>query len=179
MLLLWIFYFADSESFWQTLEHELTHALFAVLFLKKINALSASRRTGGRIHMEGGNFLIALSPYFFPLISVFFLGLKLLVYPRLNLILNGFIGLGLCFHFLSLVNEFHWQQPDIRQSGYIFSFVLIVFFNLFFCGLILFSLNNNGEEISQYLRDGWKATLGCGGFFYEIVSRIVIRYLKT
>lgn len=52
-LITWFFYFSGRDGFWGTLEHELTHALFALLFFKRIHSISASRRKGGLIHIEG------------------------------------------------------------------------------------------------------------------------------
>ena len=52
-------------QFFHVLEHELTHLLFGILFLRKPKAISASDQ-GGRTELYGGNFIITLAPYFFP-----------------------------------------------------------------------------------------------------------------
>src|SRR3990172_2925734 len=46
--------------------HELTHALFALLFGGSVKAFRASNR-GGRVTLTKSNFIITLAPYFFPL----------------------------------------------------------------------------------------------------------------
>src|SRR5512146_2599417 len=49
--------------------HELTHALFAMLFGGSVKSLSAGER-GGRVTVTKSNFMITLAPYFFPLYTV-------------------------------------------------------------------------------------------------------------
>src|SRR3989337_3365266 len=49
--------------------HELTHALFAVLFGGSVKSFHASDR-GGRVTITKSNFIITLAPYFFPLYTV-------------------------------------------------------------------------------------------------------------
>src|SRR5512139_310386 len=46
--------------------HELTHALFAVLFGGSVKSFKASER-GGRVTITKSNVIITLAPYFFPL----------------------------------------------------------------------------------------------------------------
>ena len=69
-LFLWYFIFSSRSGFWSTLEHELTHAVFALIFFKRIHTISASRRSGGHITIEGGNIIIALGPYVLPLAAI-------------------------------------------------------------------------------------------------------------
>ncbi len=50
-----------------TMEHELTHAMFAFLTGHKVVRISATFGSGGEVHYEGkGNWLITAAPYFFP-----------------------------------------------------------------------------------------------------------------
>src|SRR5512139_3795490 len=49
--------------------HELTHALFAVLFGGSVKSFKASER-GGQVEITKSNFIITLAPYFFPLYTV-------------------------------------------------------------------------------------------------------------
>src|SRR5512137_2332803 len=46
--------------------HELTHAIFAVLFGGPVKAFHATEK-GGQVHLTKSNFIITLAPYFFPL----------------------------------------------------------------------------------------------------------------
>ncbi len=153
-LLFWFVYLAHREGFWSTLEHELTHALFAVLFFKKIRSLSASRQRGGTITIEGGNVVIALSPYFFPLGALLLLLIKPLVQPQYQLYLNMLLGFFYFFHLVHLFREFHPGQPDIQISGRLFSLVFVAFMNLFFLGIILSTLTDRGSNTVAFLKSG-------------------------
>lgn len=155
-LVLWIFLFSRRDSFWGVLEHELTHALFALIFFKKVRSISAHRRKGGMVQVEGGNFLIALAPYFFPLFSVFVLLLKPLVKGNYQNILDGLLGFTLLFHIMDLMREFHPGQPDIQQTGFWFSSALTLFFNIFFVGLVLASVLGNSSQMMLFLKSGFQ-----------------------
>lgn len=109
-------------SWFSTLEHELTHAFFAVLTFHRVCAIRTSWNDGGQIRYYGkGNWLITLSPYFFPTIS-FCLALALSVvnqdyFPWLN----GILGFSVAYHLTSTWRETHRQQPDLRKAGFIFA----------------------------------------------------------
>ncbi len=152
--LLWAIFLSKRGNFWSTLEHELTHALFAILFFKKINSIAASRKKGGVITIEGGNAVIALSPYFFPLAATVMLIIKLLVPSSYEIYVIFFLGFTYQFHIINLLREFHVGQSDLHMSGFIFSIVLIIFSNIVFLGIILSSLGGNWAGISTYVWEG-------------------------
>ena len=64
--LLWWWFIRHSRiTFLQTLEHELTHALFALTTLHRVTRLRAAWFRGGHIEFVGsGNWLITAAPYF-------------------------------------------------------------------------------------------------------------------
>ena len=116
--------------------HELTHALFAVLFGGSVKAFHATER-GGQVTVTKSNFLITLAPYFFPLYT--FLVLVLYVASRAALtnrpVQNALSFPGrreLCF---SLAADLHFpgHGPEGHQEqGAFFSYPLIYLFNVIF-----------------------------------------------
>ena len=67
-------------SAFSTLEHELTHALFALLTFHRVKSIKTTWNRGGSMSFEGGgNWLITIAPYFFPTLSVFVLLLQCLI----------------------------------------------------------------------------------------------------
>jgi hypothetical protein len=152
----WFMYLGRRENFWSTLEHELTHAFFATLFLKKINSLSASRRKGGFITIEGGNAIIALSPYFFPLAPLIILFIGLLLPAGFQHYVAFVLGFFYQFHLLNLIKEVHLDQPDLKMSGYLFSVIIILFFNVFFLGIFLAAISGGTQPILHFIWDGLK-----------------------
>lgn len=154
--LAYLFYFSRRESFWSVMEHELTHAVFALLFFKKIHSFSAHRFRGGKIQLEGGNFIIALAPYFFPTFTIFLFLLKPILNSRFHPYLNFAIGFTLMFHWVYLTREFHFGQPDIRQSGRIFSIIVVIFGNIFFAGMVLAATAGSFRDGGQFIRLGFR-----------------------
>ncbi|MBN2366651.1 MAG: hypothetical protein EH225_12145 [Calditrichaeota bacterium] len=157
--LLWVFFLARRGSFWSTLEHELTHALFAILFFKKINSISATRKKGGVIAIEGGNAIIALSPYFFPLAATIVLLIKFVLPASYQIYAVFFLGFTYQFHVISLIREFHLGQSDLHLAGPVFSIIFIFFTNILFLGLILTVLSGDWKDAIAYLWNGFMLSL--------------------
>jgi len=149
--ILWLL-FGRFLQFFHVLEHELTHLLFGLLFLKKPKAISASDQ-GGRTELYGGNFIITLAPYFFPtlpfMLFLFFPFLDEKFYNYFFIALGFFTG----YHFISNIQEFKFSQPDIKEAGIIFSPLFCLFGTLLTLGFIL-----------GFLGDGFK---GGGAFFVK------------
>ncbi len=149
--ILWLL-FGRFLLFFHVLEHELTHLIFGLLFLKKPKAISASD-LGGRTELYGGNFIITLAPYFFPTLSF----MLLLLFPFLDEKFYNyfFIALGFFtgYHFISNIQEFKFSQPDIKEAGLVFSPLFCLFGSILTFGFIL-----------GFLDDGFK---GGGGFFVK------------
>jgi hypothetical protein len=129
------------------------------MFFKRIHTISASRRSGGQITIEGGNSIIALGPYVLPLAAIILLGLKLIIPAKFEIGLNFLIGYAYLFHFTSLIKEFHHEQPDIKKSGYLFSFTYIAFWNIFFFIIFLSTIHLYSSQLGSFLVIGLNSSL--------------------
>jgi len=121
------------------LAHELTHALWALLFGARVSGLKVGAG-GGRVRVSKTNFLITLAPYFFPLYTLLVLAARALLRLRYNLhatepLWLGLIGLTWGFHLTFTVAALARRQPDIREQGRLFSYVIIFLFNLLGVGV--------------------------------------------
>jgi len=172
--LLWFLYLSKRGHFWSTLEHELTHALFALLFFKKIHTISASRQKGGLIRIEGGNTVIALAPYIFPLAPLIILIFLFLLPDKFEVYIFFLLGVTYQFHLINLAVEFHSGQSDLQKSGYLFSFILILFFNLVFLGLIFSVFDGEFHSFYQFIWDGGSITLN----YVLLVFRMSLDQIK-
>ncbi len=120
--------------------HELTHALFAVLFGGSVKAFHASEK-GGQVHITKSNFIITLAPYFFPLYAYLALGAFWIVRAagwrafEPWFVLLG--GAAFCFHVVLTVVFLQTDQNDIREHGAFFSYPLILLFNIVLTALIV------------------------------------------
>ncbi len=156
--------------------HELTHALFAVLFGGSVKSFQAGER-GGRVTVTKSNFVITLAPYFFPL------------YTSLALIAYGlasaadarafagwtvfFAGATFSFHILLTAAFLQHDQSDISEQGAFFSYPLIYLFNVVFAALLLHVLLARNAGFLAFLGGGImkSATIGYG--FFARLSGIV------
>jgi hypothetical protein len=127
-----------AGSFFSTLEHELTHALFALATFHPIVDLGASWSSGGHVRYRGGtNWLIAVAPYFFPTLAIAVaLGTAWLphVAPGPG---HALLGAAFGYHLTSTWRETHAGQPDLREAGRLFSILFLPSANLVACGLVL------------------------------------------
>ncbi|HOC93969.1 MAG TPA: M50 family metallopeptidase [bacterium] len=132
--------------------HELTHALWSMLFGGKVEELYVSRRNGGFAAYTKGNFIVTLAPYFFPLYAVFFLILHLIVAPAFRPYIDGLLGASIAFHIMLTVYTIRLGQPDLARAGALFSMSFILMMNFLGLGLIFSAAV--GEDVPGFLRDG-------------------------
>jgi len=121
--------------------HELTHALFALLFGGAVKSIHASDR-GGRVTITKSNFIITLAPYFFPLYT----SLALVLYWTARAadargiatdILIFLSGATFALHLVLTFVFLQTDQNDIREEGAIFSYPLIFLFNIAFAAFLM------------------------------------------
>jgi Peptidase M50B-like len=149
----WVLWLRTSSvSFLSTLEHELTHAIFALLTFNKVTGFKATWRRGGHMDYEGtANWLIHLSPYFFPTLSVLLL-IPMAFAPtewRAWLFLGQ--GLALGYHLASTYSETHLNQKDLQLAGWWFCVCFLPFANLMAYALLLTGLAHGLTGIPQLL----------------------------
>lgn len=160
VIVVWFLIPGLNGSFLAILEHELTHMLFAVLTGHKPKSISVHQGKGGSFAFEGkGNWLIFLSPYFFPTFA-FIVMLAGVVYalwdvplPKLYWSVLGVMG---GYHIASNIMEMHPAQTDFKKAGYLFSFLFLPTANLITWGVLF-----------MYARFGWS---GIGTYFSKLTQ---------
>jgi hypothetical protein len=175
--ILWSFFLYKRGHFWSTLEHELTHALFAVLFFKKIHSISASRRKGGMISIESGNAVIALAPYIFPLTPSIVLIFLFILPAEFQFYIFFLLGFAYQFHLMNLVQEFHLGQSDLQKSGIVFSVIIILFANLVYFGLLLSALEGKFSSFYQFIWDGFILSVNYMSLFFSFFRNELINVI--
>lgn len=136
--LVWFVLGSRRVAFWATLEHELTHALFAWATFHRVIGVRATLRSGGHVRYLGrGNWLIAIAPYFFPTLSL--LAIAVLTWaPGHHRVLGGAVlGVTVAYHAWSTWSETHRHQADLREVGWLFCVPFLVAANAFVFGLLL------------------------------------------
>ena len=141
-----------------TFEHEFTHAIVALLFLRRIHKFIVTKRQGGQVEYSGnfggefGTLMIGMAPYYLPTFTLIAVLVRPFLSPAWFPWFDGFIGATLAFHIFSTSEEtkLSWTKrtftgagdnqktrSDIGKVGYIFAFLVILGFGLFLMGLVL------------------------------------------
>lgn len=116
------------------LGHELTHALWGILFFARPSDITVGA-SGGSVRLSKTNLLITLAPYFFPfytfVVIVCALATAAFLHPLPCLPLWLFlIGFTWAFHVLFTVETLGRRQPDVKAYGRVFSWTFIFLANV-------------------------------------------------
>ncbi len=116
------------------LGHELTHALWALMFGAMPSDVKVTEN-GGSVKLTKSNFLITLAPYFFPFYTFVVIIAAIITYAFLRplpfLPLWMFlIGFTWAFHVLFTIETLMVRQPDVKLYGRLFSWTIIFIVNV-------------------------------------------------
>ena len=136
--------------------HEVTHALFGLLFGAKV---SRQRIEGehGSVDVSRSNAVILLAPYFFPLpaaAAMLLFGLGCAALPLRGTVAGavfaGLAGLAWGFHLCFTLNAVLQRQTDLDAYGFFFSCVLLFFLNavLLYLTLLAFGTASLSEGLA-------------------------------
>ena len=150
-LAVWLLFMRRIKvDFFSTLEHEITHCIFAWLTFNRVVGLKATLRSGGTTHYQGTpNWLIQTSPYFFPTVTIVLLIVMHFVGPQHLLLMYGLLGASIVYHVISTWAEAHHRQTDLRQAGLVFSLMFLPTANLIFYALIIAFLRFGSGGFAQ------------------------------
>ena len=153
--LLWRLFFRYSGSFLPTLEHELTHVIFAIGTGHRIVDFKVRWNSGGHVAYTGGvgNWLITISPYIFPLLLLLALPSVLMwvAEPELR---GGLLGVIFAFELISTWRQIHTKQPDLIKVGWFFCFLFLPPALLTVYGSVLYFLITDISSLLVWYREG-------------------------
>jgi hypothetical protein len=147
-----------SISAFSTLEHELTHSLFAVLTGNRVTGLRVTLTGGGHMRYEGTpNWLIDVAPYFFPLGTICVM-LALPFVPALHG-LAGQVALGITlgYHLAAGWTQLHPEQTDLQKAGFVFCGMFLPTANAWSFGLTLAAARQGWSGMGQFLERATQA----------------------
>lgn len=149
--------FPSAWCYLETLEHELTHLLIGLLFLKIPVGLRVSAHEGGEVRQIGlgttGQTWVALAPYFFPTVS---LAVLIVAYfANLNtLTLLGILGWTTAFHLVSNWGETSFRQPDLQKAGLLKTILILPVMNLICYGAVLAFVAGGSRDFGNFWYEG-------------------------
>ena len=140
----------DVGSWFSTFEHEITHAIFAWATLHRVIGLHVTAHNGGHIrYVGGGNWLISVSPYWFPTLCVPII-LYASVFSDPHPAWAIALGLTFMFHHLSTWRETHAGQTDLQETGLLFAWMFLPTANLVAGGTVIAFASGNTALIVQF-----------------------------
>ncbi|MCY7348373.1 MAG: hypothetical protein LH614_19430 [Pyrinomonadaceae bacterium] len=151
--------FHSGWCYLQTLEHELTHLLIGLLFLKIPTGIRVSAHEGGEVRQIGfgttGQIWVTLAPYFFPTISIavlipaYFTGLN-------TLPLLGVLGWTTAFHLVTNWSETSFRQPDLQKAGILKTILILPIMNLICYGAVLAFVADGSKGFGNFWQSGFR-----------------------
>ncbi len=143
----------------ETMEHEMTHSLFAMLTLHPVQHLEVFDTGGGAMTFAGkGNWLIALSPYFFPLSAFAMMFLISAVSRVVGYMPDwAFIGMGtaVCYNICSFAEQLHPRQTDFKVAGYLFTICFLPGANCLTFGTVFAFVERGLDGVFFFFRLIW------------------------
>ncbi len=145
----------------EILQHELTHLFFGLLFLKVPTRIMAvdephTGLRGGEVQMVGGsgggNFIIGLSPYWFPLLAVIFWGIFQVVDVSHAHLAKQAVAISYTWFMLMNFKQLHFGQTDLRSQGLFYSCILLFNLNLLVLLLVVFFLQDQAGGFLSLLK---------------------------
>jgi hypothetical protein len=153
--------FLSAWSYLETLEHELTHLLIGLLFLKIPVGIRVSAHEGGEVRQIGlgttGQTWVALAPYFFPTISLFVLIFAYFIDLNPKLFL-GILGWTTAFHLVTNWSETSFRQTDIQKAGNLKTLLILPVMNLISYGSILAFVADGRQGFGRFWFEGFRGT---------------------
>ena len=131
--------------------HELTHAVWGILFGARVRSLRATSK-GGQVVLSHTNTLIALAPYFFPFYTAILTVFALMIrwwwpHPWVDPLFHFGLGCTYAFHATLTLWILRIRQSDISGEGYLLSAMIIWLGNVLVGILAVPALTGNSSCI--------------------------------
>ena len=163
--------------------HELTHALFGMLSGAKIKSFKVSA-SGGSVSLTKTGFLIALSPYFVPIYTIFLVGiywglsrfLDLRAFNPYFLFLTGFT---ISFHLSLTWFAIGKGQSDLKQFGVMFSLMLVLVINCCVLAGVMKVVLPESINLRGYFYQSFSGALDIFKSIYFFGNKVWISFQQT
>jgi len=143
-------------TFIYVMGHELVHAITSWVMGGKITSFKVSEE-GGSVSTTKTNTFIELSPYFIPIYAIILMAVYFVVASSYRI--NGatfifLIGFALTLHVVMTIEVMKTKQPDLMESGYLFSIVAVYVLNIVIIAL-LFSFLFRSFSMKRFFVDSF------------------------
>lgn len=167
----------QAVQFWCTLEHELTHALFAYLTLIPVTELKvthwhrmrvgrgnvvniATDQASGHVLTGGSNWLVAIAPYFFPTASLIVVVATWALAEEPTTFAHVMLGIATGFSVASTWQELHPGQSDLTKVGRAYCWIVLPGLNLAMYGGLLAFDQGGTRLVHEFFLRAYQASMG-------------------
>ena len=159
--LVWALLLRHTRITWlSTLEHELTHCVFAWATFNRVTALRATLSSGGHMRYQGTqNWLISVAPYFFPTATVALLLARPFVPPGREVWVMALVGASVAYHVFSTWAETHHAQTDLQEAGFLFCWLWLPGANLLAFTLVFAWGVSGAGAMADVFSEVWRSPL--------------------
>ncbi|MES2923232.1 MAG: hypothetical protein V4819_16875 [Verrucomicrobiota bacterium] len=178
----WSGLFQSFFLYLYVLGHELTHAIFVLLYRGKVTEFHVSA-DGGYITTNKTNLVIALSPYFVPfwavVAAVFYGALRHFagLAPEWDRALYALLGLTWTFHMVWTLWMIPRDQPDLKENGTYLSLVVIYLANLLvLAGLLCIARGSPVENSREFAMEWFRHAATAGDMLLRWGNSLVIDF---
>jgi hypothetical protein len=148
----------------EVFEHELTHALVALCYFRRVTNFTVRRDNGHVIFHRGfggvfGDDMIGFAPYVLPT----FTAALILIRPFLGAMplwwFDFWIGVTFGYHVFSGYRELSPRQPDLATRGLLYAYIAIPALTLVTHGALLAILTRGYAGVPQWAWQVWEASM--------------------
>mgnify|MGYP001188996927 CR=1 FL=1 len=166
-------FFPGARRYLETLEHELTHLLIGLLFLKIPVGIRVSAHSGGEVRQIGfgttGQIWITLAPYFFPTASLFVLLFSFAAGFE-DFVLLALLGFTTAFHLISNWSETSFRQPDLQKAGILKTILILPLMNLLCYGAVLAFTGGGRTGFVRFWTQGFAQSVDFLKAFFGLIT---------
>ena len=140
-------------SFLLVFEHELTHCIFAWLTFHRVTDFKVTWSRGGHITYQPGpgNWLITISPYFFPTAPLILLLCFWFFSDAGSMMLNFLLGISFAYTVTSTHTETGGYQTDLQKVGFPFAVMFLPTANIIFFGIVIAFACGRSEAVAAFV----------------------------
>jgi len=149
--------FGSLWSWIETFEHELTHLVVGLFFLKIPVSFRVSAHSGGEVKHIGrgstGQTWITLAPYFLPTASIVVVIVASIFGIASNYALAA-LGWTTAFHLVTSWAETSFRQPDLKKAGIVKTLLILPLMNIICYGAVLAFVAGGGKGFANFWKQG-------------------------
>lgn len=179
-ILLWLVMPRPTRTY--VLGHELTHAIWGLMFGAKVSNLKVTA-SGGSVNVSKSNIWIMLAPYFFPFYTIIIVAIALITSIFVNPLPCAWawlaaVGFTWSFHCCFTVQTLMMRQPDVVEYGRILSWTVILIFNIIGVILWIVATTNVGflSAVEHVFEQSVRAYMAIGSFSIAVFRRILLSF---